>query len=96
MVVYTLDSKMRPGHPIRRFDMVRKLLKRREVRVIGGGASKKPPVVVFLKKEFDYLRTMERKFIYFLDPGHLNLGAMAGQLKDDDLHVFAKTNGDSS
>ena len=47
-IAFTVDRLGNPGHPTRRFDQIRKLKKRRQIRIIGGGVSGKPTVVLFL------------------------------------------------
>ena len=44
-MVFTVDRHGNPGHPTRRFDLIRKLKKRGQVRIIGGGASGKPAIL---------------------------------------------------
>ncbi|KXG75492.1 hypothetical protein AN618_18600 [Fervidicola ferrireducens] len=81
MVLFTADKYGRPGHPTKRFDMIRKLKKRGGVKIIGGGASGKPPVVVFLDREFDYSKTVPRKFIIALDPGYNYIGFVVCEMR---------------
>jgi hypothetical protein len=61
-MVFTVDRNGNPGHPTRRFDQIRKLLKRGQVRIIGGGVSSKPVTAVFVCKSFDADKTVTRQF----------------------------------
>ncbi|ADQ06168.1 HNH endonuclease [Caldicellulosiruptor hydrothermalis 108] len=88
MLLFTIDRNGKPGHPTRRFDMVRKLVKRRRAKIIGGGASGKPPVVMFLDREFDYSKTVSRKLIIVLDPGYHCIGFVVCELKGGKLIVY--------
>ncbi|MEM3335880.1 MAG: hypothetical protein QXY47_07605 [Thermoplasmata archaeon] len=70
MVVMTKDRLGNIGHPTRRLDMIRKLVKRGQARVTGGGKSGKPPIVVFLNKVFNPEKTVSRQFLRIVDPGY--------------------------
>jgi hypothetical protein len=89
-MIHTADKNGNPGHPTKRFDMVRKLRKRGKMRIIGGGASGKPPVAVFLQKEFDYSKTVERKFFIVLDPGYRYIGFVVCEVKDGKLIIYCR------
>lgn len=88
MVIFTVDKYGRPGHPTRRFDMIRKLRKRGRVRIIGGGASGKPPVAVFFDREFDYTKTVSRKIVIALDPGYQHIGFAICEPKNKKFAVY--------
>ncbi|KXG73630.1 hypothetical protein AN618_24800 [Fervidicola ferrireducens] len=88
MVLFTADKYGRPGHPTKRFNMIRKLRKRGSVKIIGGRASGKPPIVVFLDREFDYFKTVPRKFIIALDPGYNYIGFAVCEIKGGKLTVY--------
>ncbi|ACM61540.1 HNH endonuclease [Caldicellulosiruptor bescii] len=88
MVIFTVDKHGRPGHPTRRFDMVRKLVKQGRAKIIGGGASGKPPVVMFLDREFDYSKTIERRLFVVLDPGYHHIGFAVCELRWGVLIVY--------
>lgn len=90
MLLFTVDKCGKPGHPTRRFDMIRKLKKQGRVRIVGGGASGKPPVVVFLDREFDYSKTAERKLVIALDPGYRYIGFGVCEPKSGKLTVYCK------
>jgi len=90
MVLFTTDRYGKPGHPTKRFDMIRKLRKRGKVRIIGGGASGKPPVAVFLDKEFDYSKTVSRELIIAIDPGYRWIGFVVCEARNGKLIVYCK------
>jgi hypothetical protein len=73
-IAFTVDRLGNPGHPTRRFDQIRKLKKRRQIRIIGGGVSGKPTVVLFFFKSFDTDRTVSRRFVRVIDPGYQRIG----------------------
>lgn len=89
-MIFTVDRNGNPGHPTRRFDMIRKLRKRGRVRIVGGGASGKPPVAIFLDREFDYLRTVGRKLVIALDPGYRYIGFAVCEPRDGELAVYCR------
>lgn len=89
-VIFTTDRNGNPGHPTRRFDQVRKLVRRGEARIVGGGASGKPPVVVFFKKKFDSSKTIDRRFIVTIDPGYNTIGFAVCEVTGNCLHVLYK------
>jgi hypothetical protein len=89
-MLFTVDKNGNPGHPTRRYDMIRKLRKRGKVRIVGGGASGKPPVAVFLDREFDYLRTVGRKLVVALDPGYRYVGFAVCEPKEEKLVVYCR------
>lgn len=90
MVLFTADKYGRPGHPTRRFDMIRKLRKQGRVKIIGGSASGKPPTAVFLDREFDYSETANRKLIMALDPGYHYIGFAVCEIKDGKVIVYGR------
>jgi len=85
----TVDRNGQPGHPTRRFDMVRKLHRRGKARIIGGGASGKPPVVQLLHKDFDPSEMTVRRFIIVLDPGYRHIGFAVCEIIGSKLIVYA-------
>ncbi|RDV83919.1 RRXRR domain-containing protein [Ammonifex thiophilus] len=89
-MVFTVDKNGRPGHPTRRYDMIRKLRKRGKARIVGGGASGKPPVVIFLDREFDYSRTVGRKLVVALDPGYRYIGFAVCEPRGRELIVYCR------
>ncbi|WP_084665110.1 RRXRR domain-containing protein [Thermanaeromonas toyohensis] len=89
-MLFTVDRNGNPGHPTRRFDMIRKLKKRKRVRIIGGGKSGKPPVVIFLDREFDYSRTVGRKLVIVLDPGYRYIGFAVCEPRGGKLVVYCR------
>jgi 5-methylcytosine-specific restriction endonuclease McrA len=89
-MVFTVDRNGNPGHPTRRFDQLRKLLKRRQVRIIGGGVSGKPVTAVFLYKMFDVDNVATRKFVRVMDPGYGNIGFAVCEVKGDTLVVLCR------
>jgi hypothetical protein len=90
MWIFTADKNGNPGHPTRRFAMIRKLRKQGRVRIIGGGASGKPPVAVFLDREFDCSKTVNRRLVIALDPGYRHIGLTVCEPKDGKLTVYGK------
>lgn len=90
MLVFTKDRHGNHGHPTRRFDQIRKLLKQKRVKIIGGGASGKPIVVVFLFKKFDADKTIGRQFIRVIDPGYRNIGFAICEVKEKTLVVMQR------
>jgi len=88
MLLFTIDRNGRPGHPTRRFDMIRKLVKQGRAKIIGGGTSGKPPVAMFLDREFDYSKTVSRKLIIVLDPGYQCIGFAICELKGRKVIVY--------
>ncbi|MEW6410067.1 MAG: RRXRR domain-containing protein [Nitrospirota bacterium] len=90
MLVFTKDRLGNSGHPTKRFDQIRKLLKKKQIRIIGGGASKKPVVVVFLNKEFDLERTVNRRFAQVITPGYNTIGFAVCEIKGATLIVLCR------
>jgi len=90
VIVFTRDRLGNAGHPTKRVDMIRKLLRRRQVRITGGGLSGKPVVVVFLYKEFDPDRTVNRRFINIIDPGYSRIGFAVCEVAGSRLVVLYK------
>ncbi|MDN5331876.1 MAG: hypothetical protein PWP45_1101 [Tepidanaerobacteraceae bacterium] len=90
MMLFTVDKYGRPGHPTRRFDMIRKLKKQGRVKIVGGGTSGKPPVVVFLDREFDYSKTIGRQLVIALDPGYRYIGFAICESESGKLTVYCK------
>lgn len=89
-MILTVDRNGNPGHPTKRFDMIRKLRKRGRLRIVGGGASGKPPVVVFLDRDFDYSRTVGRKLVIALDPGYRYIGFSVCEPMDGELVIYCR------
>ena len=89
-MIPVIDKHGTPGHPTKRFDMIRKLRKRNKARIIGGGASGKPPVVMLLHKEFDSTQTIARRYIISIDPGYTHIGFAVCELIDGKLRVIAR------
>ena len=88
MVIFTMDRFGNVGHPTKRFNQIRKLIKRGEVRMKGGGASGKPVVAMFLKKVFNTGRTVNRKFAIAIHPGYKTIGFAVVEAKDNHLDVL--------
>ena len=78
------------GHPTRRFDQIRKLIKRGEVKIIGGGTSGKPVVAMFLKKTFNRSKTIDRKFAITVSPGYKTIGFAVVEAKDNHMDILYK------
>ena len=72
--IFVVDANGNPGHPTRKASWVRKVLKRKLGRLIGGGASKHPVVLRLNSQIFDYSRTVEKTFTIALDPGSKHIG----------------------
>jgi len=89
-MIFTIDKNGNPGHPTKRFDLIRKLRKQRKVRIIGGGASGKPPVAIFLDREFDASRTIDRKHIIALDPGYSYIGFAVCEIMNGKLVIYCR------
>ena len=89
-MIFTVDANGNPGHPTRRFDQIRKLLKRGQVRLIGGGLSGKPVTAVFLQRFFDVEKTITREFVRVLDPGYNDIGYAVCEVKGDMLIVLCR------
>ncbi|HYW76629.1 MAG TPA: RRXRR domain-containing protein, partial [Gammaproteobacteria bacterium] len=83
MLVFVVDSEGRPGHPTRRADWVRKQLRRKRARLIGGGASGKPPVLVLRQRVFEPEKTVDRRFVVTLDTGFRYIGFCVGEVTAD-------------
>jgi 5-methylcytosine-specific restriction endonuclease McrA len=90
MILFTADREGNPGHPTRRFDMIRKLRKNRRVKIIEGGISGKPPIAIFLDREFDYSKTVDRKLIIALDPGYNYIGFAVCEVKNGELIIYSR------
>ncbi len=87
--VFVVDAYGKPGHPTRRMDWVRKVLRRKQGRIIGGGISGKPAVLVLRDRHFDSGRTVKRKFVVSLDTGYRNIGFALSEIRmDGSLQVF--------
>src|ERR1700690_280811 len=89
-MIFTVHANGNPGHPTRRFDQIRKLLKRGQVRLIGGGLSGKPVTAVFLPRVFDVEKTITRKFVRILDPGYSDIGYAVCEVKGGALIVLCR------
>ena len=72
--IFVIDANGNHGHPTRKASWVRKILKQKLGRLIGGGASKHPVILRLNSKVFDYGRTVEKAFIIALDPGSKHIG----------------------
>ena len=83
MLVFVVDSEGRSGHPTRRADWVRKQLRRKRARLIGGGASGKPPVLVLRHRVFEPEKTVDRRFVVTLDTGFRYIGFCVGEVTAD-------------
>ena len=68
MLVGTRDRNNNPGHPTRKWDMIVRLVRQGRARIWAGGS--RPPVVVFLDREFDPDKTVDRKFTVVVWPGY--------------------------
>ncbi|MHB8365566.1 MAG: RRXRR domain-containing protein [Acidithiobacillus sp.] len=91
MVVFVIDQYGRPGHPTRRMDWVRKQLKHKRGKIVGGGISGKPAVLVLREQSFDRSKTVKRRFFVTLDTGFRNVGyAVTELLEDGTLRVLLK------
>ena len=91
MLVFVMDQYGRPGHPTRRMDWVRKQLKRKRAKLVGGGISGKPAVLVLREQSFDRSKTVKRRFYVTLDTGFRNIGyAVCELLPDGTLRVLLK------
>lgn len=91
MFVFVMDQYGRPGHPTRRMDWVRKQLKRKRGKIVGGGISGKPAVLVLREQSFDRSKTVKRRFFVTLDTGFRNVGyAVTELLEDGTLRVLLK------
>lgn len=80
MLVFVVDNNGMPGHPTRRLDWVRKCLRRKRARLIGGGVSGKPPVLVLQGQTFDPEATVERRFVIALDTGFRHIGFVVAEV----------------
>ncbi len=85
-----MDRLGNAGHPTRRFDLIRKLIKRGEVKIKGGGTSGKPTIAVFTKKVFDSAKTVKRNYGIAVDPGYETIGFAVVEAKDNSLDVLYK------
>ncbi len=91
MFVFVMDQHGRPGHPTRRMDWVRKQLKRKRAKLVGGGVSGKPAVLVLREQSFYRSKTVKRRFFVTLDTGFRNVGyAVTELLEDGMLRVLLK------
>ncbi|MDA8154375.1 MAG: RRXRR domain-containing protein [Acidithiobacillus sp.] len=91
MFVFVMGQYGRPGHPTRRMDWVRKQLKHRRGKMIGGGISGKPAVLVLREQSFDPSKIVKRRFFVTLDTGFRNVGyAVSEILIDGVLRVLLK------
>ena len=91
MFVFVMDQHGRPGHPTRRMDWVRKQLKHRRGKIVGGGISGKPAVLMLREQSFERSKTVKRRFFVTLDTGFLNIGyAVSEILPDGTLRVLLK------
>lgn len=91
MFVFVMDQYGRPGHPTRRMGWVRKQLKRKRAKLVGGGISGKPAVLVLREQSFDRSKNVKRRFFVTLDTGFRNVGyAVTELLVDGTLRVLLK------
>lgn len=91
MLVFVMDQYGRPGHPTRRMDWVRKQVKRKRGKIVGGGISGKPAVLVLHERSFERSKTVKRRFFVTLDTGFRNAGyAVSELLADGTLRVLLK------
>ncbi|MCE5360555.1 MAG: RRXRR domain-containing protein [Acidithiobacillus sp.] len=87
--VFVVDAYGKAGHPTQRMDWVRKILHRKQGRMMGGGISGKPAVLVLRDRHFDFGKTVQRNFIAALDTGYRNIGFALSELRvDGTLQVF--------
>ena len=89
-MIPTIDRHGVPGHPTKRFDLIRKLRKKNKARIVGGGASGKPPVVMLLHKDFDSTQTISRRYVIAIDPGYTHIGFVVCEIIDGKLRVIAR------
>lgn len=85
-MIFTQDKNGNPGHPTRKLDMAGRLIRRKRARMVGGGVSGKPPVLIFLDREFDQTKQIDRKFYISLDPGYVHTGFCMGFSSDDTFY----------
>ena len=91
MFVFVMDQYGRPGHPTRRMDWVRKQLKHKRGKIVGGGISGKPAVLMLREQSFERIKTVKRRFFVTLDTGFRNVGyAVSEILPDGTLRVLLK------
>ena len=91
MFVFVMDQYGRPGHPTRRMDWVRKQLKHKRGKIVGGGISGKPAVLMLRERSFERSKTVKRRFFVTLDTGFRNVGyAVSETLPDGTLRVLLK------
>ena len=89
MLVFVMDSYGRPGHPTRRMDWVRKQVKHKRGKIVGGGISGKPAVLMLRERAFERSKTVRRRFFVTLDTGFRNVGyAVSELLADGTLRVL--------
>ena len=73
MIVFVVDANNNIGHPTRRCEMIRKLLKRGEAKVLKGGLKPGQPIVVkLIKKTFS--KPIDCEFRVGIDPGYKHIG----------------------
>ena len=88
MILFTMDSKGKAGHPTRRYQMARKLCKKGKARILGGGLSGKAPILHYLTRIFDPQKTVSRHFYLALDPGFRHTGWVLAEKRHDTLDVL--------
>lgn len=85
-MIFTKDKNGNSGHPTRKLDMAGRLIRQKRARIVGGGVSGKPPVLIFLDREFDQAKRIDRKFYVTLDPGYLHTGFCMGFCQNDTFY----------
>jgi len=73
MIVFVVDANNNIGHPTRRCEMIRKLLKRGEAKVLKGGLKPGQPIVVKLIKKI-FSNPIDCEFRVGIDPGYKHIG----------------------
>ena len=89
-MIPVIDKHGTPGHPTKRFDLIRKLRRKGKARIIGGGVSGKPPVVMLLHKTFDPTQTILRRYVITIDPGYIHIGFTVCEIIEGKLRVIAR------
>ena len=74
MIVFVVDSRNNIGHPTRKCDMIRRLLKRGKAKVLKGGLKSGQPILVQIFKKFDKSKTIDCEFRVGIDPGYKHIG----------------------
>lgn len=72
MLIFTVDARNRIGHPMKKFDMIGRLLRKQKVKIVKRYGE--VILVRFLDRYFNESKTIDCEFRIGIDPGYKNIG----------------------